>query len=430
MANIVRHASTAYQMSRNLDFKKGMEYGRKIYNQLGRLRSAARTPVIEEVTVVNPPKRAPKTKKRVMANKSADQSKQGSITVISREEVVDSLRASEVGESLRSFVISPENHITFPWLSNIVTNWTQYRFKKVWFTFTPTVGQFSPSGAVGSLVLGYDPDVSDSSALLTSKLQILGLQFSREKRLDKDNSISTNAGRLLSWYDVGSISVDTEQFSDLGILYTDVSGTDLADGKPVGTLKVHYTIEMRIPRISTTKGAFGNFYNANTTSSAAGARLNPVGMGSSPYNSIRSEVVSFDTNTMTIFDTGNWFLLMNWAGSNIGTNPTLTLGAGVTEIEFFYGTNPYFNYYSEGLSQAVIGYAVHTDRALSPGGCHLTVAGLTGMVNAFWNVVLFRLPDSMGGQMSAMMVLKQICKRLNIQLPKGIGIARIQELEM
>jgi hypothetical protein len=61
-----------------------------------------------------------------------------------------------------TFTVTPANHTCFPWLSNLAKSFCRYEFHGLVFTYVPTSGNLSTTGALGTVVLAtqYDSQAS------------------------------------------------------------------------------------------------------------------------------------------------------------------------------------------------------------------------------------------------------------------------------
>jgi hypothetical protein len=284
--------------------------------------------------------------------------------------------------------------------------------------------------------MGYDPDTTTATTPLTTRNQVINLEFHSEKRLDKQNTINCMAGRLLNWYDVGEIAGDTEQFSDLGLLYADVSGSAITGGNPVGDLYVDYTIELRIPRVGRDTGSVGyvHLYNNSTYYATATNRFtaSPGSLAIDDGATLKRNVdysISSNAITVGIGNGGTYVIGTSWVGSSIGAAPTISYGIGVTPVNFFQDQTYPGQALLEGTTKAFYQVVVRIDPLLAPSGGVITYAGVGSMVNALVDIIIEQIPQITVNSESE--ALRRVMMRLGMApLKPRLGPARIQEIEV
>jgi hypothetical protein len=382
---------------------------RKQLANFKRLAKAARTPapvVVHEQIVMPPP--PPKRKHK---QQSYNQTNSAKTVTITNSEFVTTLNSPGTGNTNQGYyIVSPEQTALFPWLSQIVTSWTQYRLRNVRFRYVPSIGSYSTTGAIGSMVMAYDADSSSVSQPFTSRPALLALQNKIEKRLDLHSSLKANAGRLLPWYDVGANVGAEEQFSDIGLFYFNITGNTMTAGSALGDLFVDYTIEMRMPRlksISTTTGTDAHVATS-TENASSGSRLGTAWAAAA--GTMPTTAYTIAANSITLNDSGKYLIAVEWTASDAGITsiPSLTLTGEISYVTTALPPSGNLSTFNSGTASCQ-SICFVSKVSLNPG--IITYAGLASMSNARCDIHIVGLSAGYDFQSNVIPLIERVLRR-------------------
>lgn len=184
----------------------------------------------------------------IFANPEAND---GPVTIRHREYIKDVLGYRNFNLHT-SLAINPGMSTTFPWLSQIAQNFSQYRFEGLSFHFVSTSGNVSSSQALGEITMSVDYDPSD--ATITTKREMLAIPFSTSKvpAVDAECPVEcapsqTIGNGLLNVRGAGVLN--DLRFYDMGSFNMASSG-NYSDGTALGELWVSYQVALYKPQMS------------------------------------------------------------------------------------------------------------------------------------------------------------------------------------
>lgn len=209
---------------------------------------------------------------------------EGCILVVNREYLGDV--NSSTGFSInQTIVLNPGIPESFPWLSAIAQNFTQYRFKSLIFTFKSTSGALSTTQALGEIIGACQYDVY--AAAFTNKTQMLNEIFSSSKvpsmdaifPIECDPKQTMNTG--LMYVRGGAVpSGQDKRFYDMGTFYLASNGMNVAN-ITMGELWVSYVVELIKPQLASTDiapqvGACAHYWTQGATAGTPTHNLTSV----------------------------------------------------------------------------------------------------------------------------------------------------------
>lgn len=175
----------------------------------------------------------------------------GPVTIRHREYVTD-ITSSTAFAIQHRYVINPGNSQTFPWLSQIAANFSQYRFEGISFHFVSTSGNITSNQALGEIVMSVDYDPSGKE--ITSKQEMLAIPFSVSKAPCTDSECpvecapsQTHGNGLLNVRN-GAPAGQDKRFFDLG-QFVQASSGQSANGTVLGELWVTYQVALYKPQL-------------------------------------------------------------------------------------------------------------------------------------------------------------------------------------
>jgi len=286
-----------------------------------------------------------------------------SITISHSELVTDVV--GSVAYTSRAFMIDPTNLATFPYLAGIATNFEQYEFKGLVFTYKPTSGSAiaSTNNSLGTVILTTEYDVSRQ--LFQSKADMEAYEFSTSvepcsmmyhpvecnPKLDILNSRYVTGpirSQRSSTYTSGSnISGVQNNLQFLG--RTQLATVGMQAATTVGELWVTYKIKLFIPRKPGQSNFQGMFHACNNVALPIGSA---TALGTS-YNVINDSTSSLANVDLTVVGTGTQ---INVTGLPPGTSIIVNLflsSTGTINQPIFTSTN--LNTFGEFITNGATG---------------------------------------------------------------------------
>lgn len=306
-------------------------------------------------------------------------------TIVSHREFIQDITA--VGSTAFtniSFPVNPGMAGTFPWLAGISRGYSQYRFLGLVFEFKSTSSDITAGGALGSVILGTEYDVSDAS--YSNKLQMENAQYCTSDRPSHDILHPVECDPRLQSLDVFDIrSSDVPSGKDAR--FYDVANFQLATvGLPtstgnIGELWVSYEIALFKPILATAINATDDFALPTTiaTTNYLGAdtttELSPSDNSNLGGKCIKSTY--FFPPTIT---NGNYLLTYSAGGAstNLATQMLVQVGVNCVGCAIYDGnTVPNLNMAAAAISDRVI-----TSLAVTVTGANATVVFAAGTLPA------------------------------------------------
>lgn len=228
----------------------------------------------------------------------------GAYTVTNREYV--GYVSSSSSFTLTSMFTNPGLTTTFPWLSNVANNFDRYIFRKLRYTFVPSVS----TATSGRIALVWNYNAADPPP--TTKAGALSIAPANETSVWSPNVLDIPCtGQIQYTRDGLPNNVDLKT-TDMGTLYI---VTDLASGTAtIGELYVEYVVEFMNPHAhipptteiySVTSSAADQFPNVGTTviggdsvsdsTTANTVRINASGRYLCAYQTVGTGVTGFST---------------------------------------------------------------------------------------------------------------------------------------
>lgn len=185
----------------------------------------------------------------------------GEISITHREYVGNIYAPSSTGFTNTTYPLNPGMEQTFKWLSQIASNYEEYEFVQLMFTFKSTVSDFqTTTGVVGQLLMTtqYNTDIQP----FTTKEEMMTYHGSVSSKLTGNalagvecdpSKLAGAPGKFVRFQGLNP-NQDLKEF-DLGrlnIAMMDVP-TQLHD-QAVGELWVSYTVKLRRPKVVTARG--------------------------------------------------------------------------------------------------------------------------------------------------------------------------------
>jgi hypothetical protein len=254
-----------------------------------------------------------------------------------REYITDILTTNAPTFNISAFAINPGLNATFPWLSQIASNYEQYKFHGLIFEFKSTSADAlnSTNTALGTVILATEYDTYDP--VFANKQQMEAYEFSTSDKPSECQihpiECDPRQNTLSELYvrNVPSPAGTDNRFYDLGNFQIATVGSQAVAN--IGELWVSYDVEFFKPKIVTPVG--GNDFDAHYT-------LAPVS-GTSPWGITLQKpgstiTVTFTNTTMQINAFGTYMVLL-YIQSTVPVTSTgnFTGGVGAAADLLFVG---------------------------------------------------------------------------------------------
>lgn len=294
--------------------------------------------------------------------------KEGQTVTVRHREFITEVTGKTAFTVQRSFSINPGLANTFPWLSSVAAQYSEYRIRGMVYHYVPTSGNAvsSTNAALGSVMLQTSYRANES--VPTSKVEMLNEYWASEAKPSEAfcHPIECNPNENpfnVQYVRIGAVpSTDNVLLYDLGTTRLAVSGQQ-ANDVVLGDLWVSYEIELRKPRLTSLNGedvngftAFGTANVNNTTCfgtdivetsdmMAGGATISSTALTIAPGNVgtyqmtlFYGAATSFSIASVTVAGAGSATTTSTY-GSAIKQSATTT-GAGAIVLITFVITNP------------------------------------------------------------------------------------------
>jgi len=264
---------------------------------------------------------------------------QGSITVRFQEFIRDIYSADNPGPNtsgpfrIDSFLLNPGDANTFPWLSQIASNFEQYEFEGIVFGFKSMSGDAlnSVNTALGTVMMCTQYDVND--AVFSSKAEMLNYEFSTAIKPSASTLHMIECARnqtVLSDLYVLPANQTVPSNSDPRFYYlgrTSIASQGLqGDQVNFGELHVTYQVRLMKPKLVDTLGQsllFGNSTVSGTAGQSVYTNAFPLGSGPGTVvltGACRTSIIVSPTTNQIFFPVANFTrsYLLNFTWSAVG----------------------------------------------------------------------------------------------------------------
>jgi len=242
-----------------------------------------------------------------------------------------------------SFAINPGLSNTFPFLSQIASNFEEYHMHGLVFEFVSTTSPYSSTPAMGSVVLAMEYNAG--APPYTSKPQMENSDFAVSARPDKSMIYGVECANnaTANYYIRSGASSLPPTTTDIG-LFNVATLTNIAAGINLGELWVSYDIELFRPHVSPAKYGYAHWSLNQPINSVVlqpityGTLTVPVGV---PQTGVRQGTCSNfyignlggPTVTFDGADTGDTFMIIISSKAAAASAVTLTVATvGLTAI--------------------------------------------------------------------------------------------------
>jgi len=184
-----------------------------------------------------------------------------SIRISNREYISDIYGPSSSSFTNNSFYINPGLQSNFPWLSQIASNYEEYEFEKLIFMFKTTVdlGNATTAGQAGTIIMCCDYNASHAPFVNKEVMMQYHGAVSAKTTDDMVCGIEcdySKTDRLASFVRTGPVptSEDPKTY-DLGLFQFALNNIPtVLQNQQLGELWVEYTIRLKIPKLTVSRG--------------------------------------------------------------------------------------------------------------------------------------------------------------------------------
>lgn len=285
-----------------------------------------------------------------------DAQKEGAVVVTHREHI-GSVRSSTAFEIQYELELNPARNSSFPWLSAIASNFTQYEFLGVIYEFVSTSGHAvsSTNSSLGEVIMCANYNSLDSSYV--NKTQMLNADFCQSFAPSRNGALPIECAvqqstitRLYTRY--GSVPAGADKrLYDLGTVTIATSGMQAADIE-LGELYVNYQVCLHKPQLVQELGFLRP--EAVYQLGIDATKLYPLGKTMDPIMAFDSIGLTLDrvTHTITIprNTCGKFMLKLQYDGVSIAlTHPGIAVSTNITDVPMF-ADGTITNEYSSGTA--------------------------------------------------------------------------------
>lgn len=281
--------------------------------------------------------------------------KEGQSIIVRHKEYVSEIRGAINFTVRQQLPINPGLPTTFPWLSGIASQYSEYRIRGMVYHYIPTSGNAvaSTNAALGTVMI--QTSYRATELLPTSKMEMLNEYWSSESVPSADFCHPIECDPKENPFNVQYIrtgalpSTENQLMYDLGRTTVAVAGQQV-DDKVLGDLWITYEIELKKPVLTNANNFDVQAYSAKNTVGLNAA--NPFGTAANISQAYSSMPVSVSfTNNQIIFATGlsgtymvtvfyenvTAFQTASWTIAN-GTLVPAVVGASTIGSNFTVGT--------------------------------------------------------------------------------------------
>jgi hypothetical protein len=311
--------------------------------------------------------------------------KDGQSIIVRHKEYLTEIRGSTTFVVRNEFDINPGLSSTFPWLSGIASQYSQYRIRGMVYHYVPSSGNAvsSTSAALGTVMLQTSYRATEDAP--SNKIELLNEYWSSEAKPDvefchpiecdpKENPFNVQYVRT------GDLpSTENQLMYDLGRTSVAVSGQQASDNV-LGDLWVTYEIELKKPVITNANNADIQTYSGiSSTLVGSGNPFGSAGSFTKTFSSFDGTItVAPTTVTFSKGIVGVYQVTAFYQGSSAFTGAAYTVSNGVL-ISMINGSSTIASNFTAGSGTAVnTTWVKITDPGLS---CVLT-ANLTTVAGA------------------------------------------------
>jgi len=277
-------------------------------------------------------------------------------TCVTRREYVSRIVAPSTPEDFTnvSYSINPGLSGVFAWLSQVASNYDEYEFQQLVFSYQPVISTASTSGAMGTVVIAANYNagaakfstfrqmVEYQGAIETRICDpiLFGIECERQKNAGLDSEyVRTGpvpSGQDIKTYDIGLLQVAT----------SDIDSGVFAAGTLLGHLYVEYSVILGKPKLWSALGntIYMDMWRATVgTTDALPLGTSPVKHRDNTLGGVMSDsgtsVYTFPSNFV-----GTVLVKIRCEAGSMTAAPSLTAGGKVTRLTSIMGPSGAVNF--------------------------------------------------------------------------------------
>ena len=320
------------------------------------------------------------------------------MVVCHREFITDVKGSVDFAQQIKLF-INPGLLATFPWLSQLATNFEEWDARGLVFEYRPSSGSAisSTSSALGVVVMATDYDVLNPD--FTTKQQMESYEYSTSTvpftgcmhpvECDRNKTV------LPSLYIRSSPAVPAaadQRLYDMGKFQLATAG--MQSVYTVGELWVSYDMVFRKPRIPTTLApAYSHFRETPAGTATATNRLGTSGAVATA-NSTLNEIIPNGTNGLVFSQVGTYLVQVSVVGATLTGGIGFSVGSNMNMLNtwFLDGAATFVNCYDSTAKATSSISSVNVLAAGQTSANLLTFNNAGGLTNGAVDVFVFRVP--------------------------------------
>jgi hypothetical protein len=310
--------------------------------------------------------------------------KDGQTIIVRHREFLTEVKGSTTFDVRASFPINPGMSETFPWLSNIASQFQQYRIRGMVYHYIPTSGSIATSSpSLGSVMLQTVYRASDVAP--SGKVELLNEYWSSEVVPSETFAHPVECNPAENPFNVQYVRAtapptgESKLLYDLGTTYLAVSGQQ-ANDQVLGDLWVTYEIELKKPVLYSPINVGNTFWAVrldSPTSFFTGDQTNSEGNMTIAYS---GSVMTLPTDLIGTYEVV--LRITTTTGGMSGTIPVAVTVVGATQTAMV-PTGSTVNFVGSLAANSSFMQRYRFVKN-SPGTCTLTFAGLGTWSGASW----------------------------------------------
>jgi len=264
--------------------------------------------------------------------------------VVRHKEFIGELTGSTTFVNKFSLPINPGISTTFPWLSTVAAQYSEYRVRGMVYHYVPTSGMSvaSTNPALGSVM--FQTSYRANEAVPVNKVEMMNEYWATEGRPcdeichpiecdPKENPFNVQYVRT------GPVAAgDNILMYDLGTTRVCTTGNTTSNAV-LGDLWVTYEIELKKPRVTSLDTALAR---SLTTSGTSADTLNTFGSAHTDQTTILGAVVQSNNITFPGTLAGDYLVVINYTGLTAASGPSFVASGGavlVTPVAIAIGSS-------------------------------------------------------------------------------------------
>jgi len=232
---------------------------------------------------------------------------------------------------------------TFPWLSNVASEFEEYEFLGLVFEFRSSSGSAisSSSSALGTVIMATDYDATNPAfvnkqAMESYQYCVSGVPFNNLLHPVECKRYQNVLGRLYTREVTESTTGNDLRFTDMGNFFIATSGMQSA--YTIGELWVSYDVRLYKPRLTSVSGVptVQYFHAVQGTGTSTAAAPLSTGFTTNFITPGVASLVTFTSgNTFNFSLPGTYSVTLIWNALTIASGPTLTADNGLSFVNAF-----------------------------------------------------------------------------------------------